>query len=101
METGVQVGRERKSLTNERIRHVNRIKGLLFGQGIHGFEPLRRDRRKRLDELTTGDGRALPTQLSRSARPTPSVSKQVSKSVSSLIGHLAIQGDATYQLANS
>jgi transposase len=58
-----RVSRERKSLTNERIRHVNRIKGLLFGQGIRGYEPLRRDRRKRLDELTTGDGRALPAQL--------------------------------------
>lgn len=58
-----RVSRERKSLTNERIRHVNRIKGLLFGQGIQGYEPLRRDRRKRLDELTTGDGRALPAQL--------------------------------------
>jgi transposase len=26
--------RERKVLTAERVRHVNRIKGLLFGQGI-------------------------------------------------------------------
>ncbi|MEO5599179.1 MAG: transposase, partial [Novosphingobium sp.] len=42
---------ERKALTNERIRHTNRIKGLLFGQGINGYEPLRRDRRKRLDAL--------------------------------------------------
>ena len=58
-----RVCRERKSLTNERIRHVNRIKGLLFGQGIKDYEPLRRDRRKRLDELTTGDGRALPARL--------------------------------------
>jgi transposase len=29
-----RISRERKALTNERIRHVNRIKGLLFGQGI-------------------------------------------------------------------
>ena len=43
--------RERKALTNERIRHVNRIKGLLFGQGVSGYEPLRRDRRSRLEEL--------------------------------------------------
>jgi transposase len=55
--------RERKALTNERIRHVNRVKGLLFGQGIAGYEPLRRDRRKRLDELVTGDGRPLPAAL--------------------------------------
>lgn len=58
-----RVARERKTLTNERIRHVNRIKGLLFGQGIRSYEPLRRDRRKRLDALTTGDGRPLPAHL--------------------------------------
>ena len=55
--------RERKVLTAERVRHVNRIKGLLFGQGICGYEPLRRDRRDRLKELQTGDGRPLPTHL--------------------------------------
>ena len=27
------------------------------------YEPLRRDRRKQLDELRTGDGRPLPSQL--------------------------------------
>jgi transposase len=58
-----RVSRERKALTNERIRHVNRIKGLLFGQGITGYEPLRRDRRKQLDELVTGDGRPLSAYL--------------------------------------
>ena len=47
-------------MTNERVLHVNRIKGLLFSQGVSSYEPLRRDRRQRLDELTTGDGRALP-----------------------------------------
>lgn len=58
-----RISRERKSLTNERIRHVNRIKGLLFGQGIKRYQPLRRDRRSRLDELATGDGRPLPARL--------------------------------------
>jgi transposase len=55
--------RERKVLIAERVGHVNRIKGLLFSQGVFGYEPLRRDRRQRLDELTTGDGRPLPTHL--------------------------------------
>jgi transposase len=55
--------RERKVLTNERIRHVNRIKGLLFGQGVAGYEPLKHDRRKRLEDLVTGDGRPLPSAL--------------------------------------
>ncbi|GAB5426922.1 MAG: IS110 family transposase [Devosia indica] len=55
--------RERKALTNERIRHVNRIKGLLFSQGVSGYEPLKGDRRKCLDALITGDGRPLPPAL--------------------------------------
>jgi transposase len=58
-----RVCRERKTLIAERVRHVNRIKGLLFAQGISGYEPLRRDRRRRLEELTTGDGRPLPVHL--------------------------------------
>jgi transposase len=58
-----RITRERKALTNERVRHVNRIKGLLFSQGVSGYEPQRRDRRKRLDELKTGDGRPLPAHL--------------------------------------
>ena len=55
--------RERKVLIAERVTHVNRIKGLLFSQGVSGYEPLRRDRRRRLDELRTGDGRPLPMHL--------------------------------------
>lgn len=58
-----RISRERKALTNERVRHVNRIKGLLFSQGVCGYEPLRRDRRKQLDELKTGDDRPLPAHL--------------------------------------
>ena len=50
-------------LTAERVAHVNRIKGLLFGQGISDYEPMHRCRRARLDELKTGDGRPLPPQL--------------------------------------
>jgi transposase len=58
-----RITRERKALIGERVQHVNRIKGLLFAQGIAGYEPLRRNRRERLDELRTGDGRALPEHL--------------------------------------
>lgn len=58
-----RITRERKVLVAERVEHVNRIKGLLFAQGIRGFEPLRRDRRTRLDGLRTGDGRDLPPHL--------------------------------------
>jgi len=55
--------RERRTLIDERIVHVNRIKGLLFAQGIAGYAPLRRDRRSQLEALRTGDGRALPSHL--------------------------------------
>src|SRR4029077_4131889 len=55
--------RERKVLIGERVQHVNRVKGLLFSQGISGCEPLRRDRRERLATLQTGDGRLLPDHL--------------------------------------
>ncbi|MGY4317542.1 transposase [Bradyrhizobium sp. JR3.5] len=55
--------RERRTLIAERVEHVNRIKGLLFAQGISGYAPLRRDRRKRLEALRTGDGRALLPHL--------------------------------------
>ncbi len=55
--------RELKSLVGERVRHANRLKGLFFAQGITGYEPRRRDRRERLEELRTGDGRPLPAHL--------------------------------------
>lgn len=60
-----RVSRELRALTAERVRHVNRIKGLLFSQGVSGYAPLRRDRRARLEELRTGDGRPLPNHLKR------------------------------------
>jgi transposase len=55
--------RERRTLIAERIEHVNRIKGLLFAQGISDYAPMRRDRRARLEALRTGDGRMLPVHL--------------------------------------
>jgi len=58
-----RICRERKTLTAERVQHVNRIKGLLFAQGICDYEPLLRKRRERLEELRTGDGRPLPHHL--------------------------------------
>jgi transposase len=58
-----RISREREVLTAERVQHVNRIKGLLFAQGISDYEPLHRNRRERLEELITGDGRPLPECL--------------------------------------
>lgn len=58
-----RVCRELKSLIGERIRHVNRVKGVLFAQGIGDYEPRNKDRWNRLEELRTGDGRSLPPHL--------------------------------------
>jgi transposase len=58
-----RICRERKTLVVERIEHTNRIKGLLCAQGIFDYDPLRRNRRARLEELQTGDGRPLPARL--------------------------------------
>lgn len=44
----------------KRVQHVNRIKGLLFAQGIGNYEPLRSNRRTRLNQLVTGECRTLP-----------------------------------------
>ena len=57
--------RERQRLIAERVQHVNRVKGLLATQGIYMFQPLRRDRWARLEELRTGDGHELPARLHR------------------------------------
>jgi transposase len=53
--------REREALVAERIRHANRIKGLLATQGVFGFEPTWR---ARLAELRTSQGQRLPPRLS-------------------------------------
>jgi transposase len=58
-----RLSRERKTLVAERVEHVNRIKGVLFAQGISDYQPVRRDRRKRLEDLKTGDGRPIPPNL--------------------------------------
>src|SRR5580704_9818641 len=58
-----RICRERKTLLVERIQHVNRIKGLLFSQGIGDYEPLRRDRRRALEAVRTGDGRELGAHM--------------------------------------
>ena len=43
-----RLSRERRVLLKERVQRSKRIKGLLFGQGVTGYQPLRRDRRQRL-----------------------------------------------------
>jgi transposase len=54
---------ERHRLIQERVQHVNRIKGLCATQGIYDYEPLRSDRKAQLEGLRSGDGRPLPARL--------------------------------------
>ena len=58
-----RTSRERAVLLQERVRHVNRVKGLLASQGITHYEPLHKDRRTHLAALETGDGQPLPLRL--------------------------------------
>ena len=55
--------RERSRLINERTAHVNRIKGLLFAQGIRGINVKARYKTLQIDKLVTGEGRPLPPRL--------------------------------------
>jgi transposase len=55
--------RERGTLVTERVRHVNRIKGLLATQGVFDFDVIRRDRRKHFKQLRRWDGQPLPPRL--------------------------------------
>src|SRR6202040_2209693 len=43
--------RERDRLVNERVQHVNRIKGLCAVQGVYDYEPMRPNRMLRLEQL--------------------------------------------------
>ena len=57
--------RERQRLIRERTGHINRIKGLLFAQGIRDIKP--KLRRSRIDfaALETAEGHPLPDRLRR------------------------------------
>lgn len=57
--------RERQRLVRERTGHINRIKGLLFGQGIRGIEPKLRLTRIDFAALVTAEGHSLPDRLRR------------------------------------
>ena len=57
--------RERNRLVRERTAHINRIKGLLFGQGIRGINVTSRRKKLTPAELVTADGHPLPPRLAR------------------------------------
>jgi transposase len=55
--------RERERLVKERTAHTNRIKALLFGQGIRDVMPLKPGFIASLEQMRSGDGRRLPPHL--------------------------------------
>jgi len=60
--------RGRDKLLRERIRHTNRIRGLLNLQGVHHINPNLGGWTEALKKLRTGDGRPFPRQLMREIR---------------------------------
>src|SRR5215469_13621516 len=57
--------RERQRLIRERTGHINRIKGVLFAQGIRDIKPKLRRTRIDFAALETAEGRPLPDRLRR------------------------------------
>jgi transposase len=57
--------RERQRLVRKRTGHINRIKGLLFAQGIRGVKPKLRRTRIDFAALETAEGHPLPDRLRR------------------------------------
>src|SRR5450755_514848 len=55
--------RERSRLVRERTAHINRIKGLLFAQGVRGINIKSQYKTLAVDQLVTGDGHRLPPRL--------------------------------------
>ncbi|HEY2417853.1 MAG TPA: IS110 family transposase [Steroidobacteraceae bacterium] len=55
--------RERERLVNERTQHINRLKGLLHGQGVRDALPRAQQFCDWLGTVRTGDGRALASHL--------------------------------------
>jgi transposase len=55
--------RERSRLVRERTAHINRIKGLLFAQGIRDINVKSRYKTLAVDKLVTGDGHRLPPRV--------------------------------------
>jgi transposase len=60
--------RSRNNLLRETIRHANRIRGLLFLQGIRHIDPSRQDWANALVKLQSATGAPMPSQLMREIR---------------------------------
>ncbi|HIC68692.1 MAG TPA: IS110 family transposase, partial [Candidatus Latescibacteria bacterium] len=81
--------RGRDNLLRERIRHANRIRGLLNLQGVHHIDPNRRDWTAALKKLRTGDGRAFPNQLMREIRREAKLLAQIKRMLAEVEAEIA------------
>jgi transposase len=75
--------RERQELLGERIALSNRIDAVLATLGIRGYDPRRRDRRVRLEQLQTALGGPIPPMPMRRSSVCSIVSNWCSPSSSS------------------
>lgn len=62
-EDAKRLHRSREKLVRDRVRQINRIKGLLSQQGIRHISPTRKDWTIALKHLRTRDGRPFPSLL--------------------------------------
>lgn len=83
-----RVSRERDRLIGERTAHVNRIKGLLHGQGIRDVHPRRKGFLEQLAQLRTGDGRAVPANLAAEIRREHARLEQVGEQIAEVEGQM-------------
>lgn len=86
-----RLSRERDRLIGERTGHVNRIKGLLHGQGVRDLQPRRRDFLAQLAGARTGDGRALPPNLVAEIRRQHARLTQVGEQLAEVEGQMAAE----------
>jgi transposase len=89
-----RLSRERDRLVGERTGHVNRIKGLLHGQGVRDLQPRRRDFLERLAAARSGDGRALPANLVREIQREHGRLAQVSEQLAEIEGQMQAERSA-------
>src|SRR4029077_4833072 len=75
--------RERDRLVRERTAHINRIKGLLFGQGIRDVNVKSQYKTLAVDKLLTADGPRLPprpaSEIARELQRLAMVQKQIAE----------------------
>lgn len=97
--------RERETLIQARVGHVNRIKGLLMTQGIRDVDPTRPDFAAQLAALRSGDGRALlpclRAELARESRRLHLVLEmlgELEREIAARVGRAAEAGAERIQL---